>query len=386
MIREEHSRYPVVAKTHPGMSGKNNEDRFAVSAFRLNERNRTPMLLAVLCDGIGGHKAGEIAAELAVNHISQVVSESNGGAPLEILQKGIEQGSQAIYLESVQDDGKQGMGSTVACVWLIGKRLYTATVGDSRIYLMRGDRIRQLSIDHTWIQEALDSGLLTPDQVEGHPNRHVIRRYLGAPQPPNIDFRLCLTNGESDQHALQNQGMILKPADRLLLCSDGLTDLVSDAEILEAFDNKAAEDAVESLIDLANQRGGHDNITVVSVEIPVDIPAKKKKRSPLPIGCAVVAILLGLLVIAASAYFMINGFPWQVAQSTPTPPIQSTINPMITSAPQSSSTAATFTATSTTAPEATVTPITLATAFPGSEGYPAPSQVLPTNSAATGYP
>ena len=207
---------------------------------------------------------------------------------------------------------------------------------------MRGDRIRQLSTDHTWIQEALDSGLLTPDQVEGHPNRHVIRRYLGAPQPPNIDFRLCLTNGESDQQALQNQGMILKPADRLLLCSDGLTDLVSDAEILEAFDNKTAEVAVESLIDLANQRGGHDNITVISVEIPVDIPVKTKKRSPLPIGCAIVAIVLGLLVIAASAYFMINGFPWQAAQSTPTPPIQSTINPLITSAPQSSSTAANF--------------------------------------------
>lgn len=386
MIREEHSRYPVVAKTHPGMSGKNNEDRFAVSAFRLNQRNRTPMLLAVLCDGIGGHKAGEIAAELAVNHISQVVSESNGGAPLEILQKGIEKGSQAIYLESVQDEGKQGMGSTVACVWLIGKRLYTATVGDSRIYLMRGDRIRQLSTDHTWIQEALDNGLLTVDQIDGHPNRHVIRRYLGAPQPPVVDFRLRLTNGESDQLALQNQGTVLKPADRLLLCSDGLTDLVSDAEILEAFDQQSSETAVENLVDLANQRGGHDNITIVSVEIPVDIPAMTKKRSPLPISCAIVAIVLGLIVITTSAYFMINGFPWLAEQSTPTPPMVSTINPLITSAPQSSSTAATFTATSTFTPEATMTPLTLATAFPSNEVYPAPSQPVISNSAATSYP
>lgn len=388
MIREEHSRYPVVAQTHAGMSGKNNEDRFAVSAYRLNQRSRTPILLAVLCDGIGGHKAGEIAAELAVNHISQVVADSNGNDPLETLQKGIEKANQAVYLESVQDNGKQGMGSTVACVWLIGKSLYTATVGDSRIYLIRGDRIRQLSTDHTWIQEALDSGLLTIDQVDGHPNRHVIRRYLGGVHPPEVDFRIRLNNEESDQQALQNQGVNLKPGDRLLLCSDGLTDLVSDEEIQSAFDDQTGKEAVDSLVALANERGGHDNITIVTTEIPHDDRTKPKKRSVIPIGCAIGAIVLGLIVVAVFAYFIWqDSFPWLAEKSTATPPVVLTLNPMITSAPQASSTPAPTTESPTSTPVFTATPITLTTVFPENDGYPAPTLALSSSdSSSSVYP
>ena len=387
MIREEHSRYPVVAQTHPGMTGKNNEDRFAVSAYRLNQRSRTPILLAVLCDGIGGHKAGEIAAELAVNHISQVVADSNGSDPLATLQLGIEKANQAIYLESVQDNGKQGMGSTVAIAWLFGNRLYTATVGDSRIYLIRGDRIRQLSTDHTWIQEALDNGLLTIDQVDGHPNRHVIRRYLGGVQPPEVDFRIRMINGENDHQALQNQGVTLKPGDRLLLCSDGLTDLVSDVEIQNAFDSQTSEAAVESLIDLANQRGGHDNITIVTTEIPQEVKKTAKKRSVIPFGCAITAIILGLIVIAFSAYFLLKGpLPWLAEKQTATPPMVITLNPMITSAPQASSTLGPVTPTATAEPILTATPITLTTAFPDNSGYPAPTLALSSNTSATSYP
>ena len=206
MICDHHSRYPVSALTHAGMTGKNNEDRFAVSAFHLSRRNRTPVLLAVLCDGIGGHKAGEIAADLAVNHISQIVAESDGKYPIEVLEKGIQRANQAIFQESSHEVGKQGMGSTTACVWMIGNKMFTATVGDSRIYLMRKGTIQQISIDHTWIQDALDNGLLTPEQVEGHPNRHVIRRYLGAPQPPEIDFRIHLAQGETNRQMTENQG------------------------------------------------------------------------------------------------------------------------------------------------------------------------------------
>lgn len=338
MIREELSRYPVAALTHAGMSGKNNEDRFAVSAFHLSRRNHTPVLLAILCDGIGGHKAGEIAAELAVNHISQSVAESDGKYPLEALEKGIQNANLAIYHESTQDATKAGMGSTVACAWVIGNRLFTATVGDSRIYLIKGNRIRQLSIDHTWIQDALDSGLLKPDQVEGHPNRHVIRRYLGAPTPPEVDYRMRLANNESDQKSIENQGTQLTTGDRLLLCSDGLTDLVSDAEIVAAFDKESEDAAVQSLIDLANARGGHDNITIVTFTLPDGIKSAPKKRALLPYGCAVAAIILGILVIAASAYYLLKGLPWKTDNPPSTPPIQATLNPLITSAPQASAT------------------------------------------------
>lgn len=369
MIREELSRYPVTAQTHAGMTGKNNEDRFAVSAFQLGQRNRTPVLLAVLCDGIGGHKAGEIAAELAVNNISQIAAESDGKYPLETLEKGIQRANQAIFKESNHDQSKAGMGSTVAIAWVIGNRLFTATVGDSRIYLIRNGHIRQLSIDHTWIQDALDSGLLSPDQVDGHPNRHVIRRYLGGPTPPEVDYRLRLADGESDQQSLDNQGKPLKAGDRLLLCSDGLTDLVHDHEILAAFGEVDDEQAVKNLVDLANARGGHDNTTIVTFTMPDGLQPVVKKKSALPFGCAIAAILLGLLVLAASAYYLINGLPWLDDNLPATPPVLSTINPLITSAPQSSATV------NATVPVMTLTPIPLPTTADGGERvYPAPDQ------------
>ena len=385
MIRENHSRYPVTALTHAGMTGKNNEDRFAVSAFHLSHRNHTPVLLAVLCDGIGGHKAGEIAADLAVNLISQNVAESDGKFPLETLEKGIQQANLAIFKEASQDNSKQGMGSTTACVWMIGNKMFTATVGDSRIYLIREGLIRQISIDHTWIQDALDNGLLTPSQVEGHPNRHVIRRYLGAPQPPEVDYRIQLIKGETNQQMLDNQGKPLNDGDRILLCSDGLTDLVTDIEILDAFAHDDDKKAVSNLVDLANARGGHDNITIVTFTIPNGIKPAAKKRSRIPYGCAIIAIILGIAVVAMSAYFLWKGFPWQRDPLSATPPIVSTINPMITSAPQPSATPdLTLTLNALTN---TSTPIMLPTRDLSNSGnYPAPDENSNPEIQPTGYP
>ena len=266
MKRVEQSHLLVAAQTHPGMTGKNNEDRYAVSAYKLGRRGRNPVLFAVLADGVGGHRAGEVAAEMTVEHISRRVAESSGKQPLNTLQTAILDTSAEIYLQAQTDPACQGMGATCACAWIIRDHLYTAAVGDSRIYLLRGKTIRQLSTDHTWVQEALDRGILKPDEVRGHPNAHVIRRYLGSPNPPQVDFRLRLEEAEDDQQAAANQGLHLKEGDRLLLCSDGLTDLVEDSEILAAFQHKTLEEALLSLTDLANQRGGHDNITLVALQ------------------------------------------------------------------------------------------------------------------------
>jgi protein phosphatase len=339
MIRKTQSRYPVVAKTHPGMSGKNNEDRFGVTAFQLSKKNPTPVLVAVLSDGVGGHKAGEVAAELAVNQIMHTVTESKGQQPVLTMAEGINRANQAIFAESQKDNGKQGMAATVAVTWMIGHRLFTASVGDSRIYLIRGDRIRQLSVDHTWIQEALDNNILTPDQVEGHPNRHVIRRYLGGPNPPDIDFRMRLNNGEADQQAFNNQGVTLQTGDRLVLTSDGLTDLVTDAEILAAFDIKDTNQAVDNLIDLANQRGGHDNITIISFEIPDGIQALNKKRPFLSAGCVVAALIVVVIAFAVLGYLWLQRNPIDLGLFNRTQEsAQVTLNPMITSAPQTTAT------------------------------------------------
>lgn len=268
MIPTTRAHLHVAAITHPGMRGKNNEDRYGVSAYSIGEEDRTPSVFAMIADGIGGHRAGETAAEMAVNLISQSVAESMASDPPAVLAEAVSNASQAIFEESASDPSKKGMGATCIAAWVIGDRLFTVAVGDSRLYLIRSGSILRLNIDHTWIQEAIENGALTPDQAKGHPNAHVIRRYLGSPQPVVPDFRIRLNPTESDGDAQANQGLRLLPDDVLLLCSDGLHDLVDDQEILQVISNQKMEKALETLVNMANERGGHDNITIVALQVP----------------------------------------------------------------------------------------------------------------------
>jgi serine/threonine protein phosphatase PrpC len=318
MKRIAQAHLPVVALTHPGMKGKNNEDRYAVSAFQLDAHKAVPVLLALLCDGIGGHRAGEVAAEMAVNRISQRIADSDASHPTHIIEDAVQEASHEIYVRAQSNTNQRGMGSTLACVWIIGRRVFTATIGDSRIYLLRQGVIHQLSTDHTWIQEALMNGLITPEQVKGHPNAHVIRRYLGSPTPPRVDFRLRLSGLEDDIHAEANQGMQLQPGDFLILCSDGLSDLVEEREIQAAYLEQPMDAASQALVDLANERGGHDNITLISIAIPQRVPVPAKAGFPwrlATIGCATLA-LLAVLVISLGA-----GWAWlnDLVANTPQP-------------------------------------------------------------------
>jgi protein phosphatase len=324
MIRTDQAHMPAVALTHAGMTGKINEDRYAVSAYKLSPHQPPSVLLAVLSDGIGGHRAGEIAAELTVNTISQFIAQSNEKHPVETIREAIELASRTIYAQASHDPERAGMGSTVALVLTIGNRLYTASVGDSRIYLVRDEHIFQLTTDHTWIQEALDKGILKPDQVKGHPNTHVIRRYLGSPTPPVVDFRLRLDRQESADQTLANQGLVLQRDDRLLLCSDGLTDLVKPEEIQAALLSKPLREAAQALIDLANQRGGHDNITLIAIQVPENLPkvaspSRKRVQGFLGITASVLVILalaLGFLWMKQRSVIL-NNTPVPAGQAVP---------------------------------------------------------------------
>jgi PPM family protein phosphatase len=258
----------VAATTHPGMKGKNNEDRYAVSAFYVEDQHRTASAFAVVSDGVGGHRAGEVASEMAVEIIGQRIARSDANQPPLIMQDAIIQASEAIRKQAEIDPAQKGMGATCVCAWVIGDRLYMASVGDSRLYLMRAHTIRKLSTDHTWVQEAIDHGAISQDQARNHPNAHVIRRYLGSPQIVVPDLRLRLCPEDTDSQAEGNQGLPLLPGDVLLLCSDGLTDLVGDLEILEAVETRSLEGALNWLEGLANLRGGHDNITIVGMQMP----------------------------------------------------------------------------------------------------------------------
>ncbi len=325
MIQSERAHLHVAARSHPGMTGKQNEDCYAVSSYVVGVDDDTPALFAIVADGIGGHRAGEVAAEMAVDYISEAVGKSDGKNPKEIMQRAIQAASQIIFAQATKKSDQQGMGATCACAWVIGDRLYTASIGDSRIYLMRGNHIQQVSTDHTWVQEAIEKGILTPEQARDHPNVHVIRRYLGAPQPSEVDFRLRLEKGENDSQAEKNQGARLLPGDKLLLCSDGLTDLVKEDEILQAIRRAADKHnkGLGALVDLANQRGGHDNITVVLLAVPDDgqKPKKKKSRSLIP---WLFGGLFVLLALAALAAWLVFDFQIPVIFPTPTSPTSQT--------------------------------------------------------------
>jgi protein phosphatase len=331
MIRVARAHLNVDAQTHAGMTGKNNEDRYAVASFVLDQRDRIPVLFAVLADGIGGHRAGEVAAELAVNHLMQAVARSDGRQIRETIEDAVAEASEAIAAHAGSNENLKGMGATCATAWIVGDKLHTAYVGDSRIYLIRSGRIQQLTVDHSWVQEAIDKGILTPEAARQHPNVHVIRRYLGSPTPPEPDFRLKLFNDEGDQHAENNQGLQLLPSDTLLLCSDGLTDLLWNDEILEIIRSKPTlKEASRALIETANARGGHDNITVVLISVPPNFKLVVRRHvnwMPWIVGGVMGTILLlGAVSVLALGLLARNGR----LTATQTPTVTLTLTPTST--------------------------------------------------------
>jgi protein phosphatase len=275
MIRTTTAHLHVAALTHPGMAGKTNEDRLAVSSYRISENDPTRSVFAIVSDGVGGHRAGEVAAEMAVENISLMVAQSDASQPVQILDNAIQVTSDAIVSKGKDDTQRLGMGTTCACAWVIGDQLFTASVGDSRIFLLRNADLMQLTVDHTWVQEAVERGILDPKAARNHPNVHVIRRYLGSSKTPQADIRLRLAANETDTQSRSNQGLRLLPGDLLLLCTDGLTDVMENEEIIQAVRGQALPAATQALVDLACAHYSKDNITVVLLLVPWQDVLKK---------------------------------------------------------------------------------------------------------------
>ncbi len=269
MIPSNQHHLNTAAITDPGSRGRLNEDSYQIASFTISEDDDTPVLLCVVADGIGGHKAGEVASKIAVETIISTVAESDVSDPQWVLKSALLEANHSITSEAAEDDERIGMGSTVATALIIDAALYIATLGDSRIYLIRDNSIRQLNIDHTWVQEALDVGVINSEEARSHPRRHLIRSYLGSADPIKPDLRLYLANNETLEQAKANQGLPLLPKDLILFCSDGLSDMLADEEILEILQGGGTHDEqLQKLVDLANLRGGHDNITVVLLQSP----------------------------------------------------------------------------------------------------------------------
>jgi serine/threonine protein phosphatase PrpC len=295
----------LAADSNVGRVRTNNEDRYAV--VRL-ECKGTPGVLALVADGVGGHAAGEVASQMVVDEIVRAVQADPCANPAKILPQAVVRAGRTVFARAKNDIALRGMATTLAGAWLVGRRLYTVTVGDSRIYMRRGGRTFQASIDHTWVQDAVEHGLLTPDQARIHPNAHVLRRHLGGEQDPEPDQRLRLDEGAETPGSAEHQGMTLEDGDALVLCSDGLSDLVGEAEIGRALRHKKIERTVQELIELARSRGGHDNITIVALRIPTEREKAAGRRWLRTLAVLTISALV-LAAVAAAVYFL---FLWPV--------------------------------------------------------------------------
>jgi protein phosphatase len=329
MIPAKHAHLRVSARTDQGKKGKNNEDLFSVTAYRVSALNPTPVTFAIVADGIGGHMAGEVAAEIAVEMVTEAVAQSDASQPTAIMQAAIMQASDVIQARAVAAEQAKKMGTTVVCAWIIGKNLYLASVGNSRIYLLRNRKMIQVNKDHTWVQEAVDAGALTPEQARKHPHANVIRRYLGSRERVDVDLRLRIHPNDSDVTAVKNQGTQLRPGDRLLLCSDGLNDMVEDAEIRKVALGKDLNKAVKRLVRRANEMGGKDNITVVLLEMPETIGVYIPRFDINNPRHRLTAILGGS-VAGTILLIALGWFGWQAYFGAGPAPIQTAIPPTVT--------------------------------------------------------
>ena len=248
--------------------------------------------LLVVADGMGGHNAGEIASQAAVGELERVYYLGSGDDLASGLSQAVHAANQAVYKLAQADARRQGMGTTVAAAVVHARGLWVANVGDSRVYLVRGGQIKQITRDHSWVEEQVRAGVLTPEQARLHPQRNIITRAIGTNASVEADF----FTGTLQAH------------DIIVLCSDGLTGHLADAEILEVVSQLAPEPAARRLVDLANERGGLDNLSVIVARLePASVPApavvaaapstSATRRSPLLWMAILAGVILGLLMV-----------------------------------------------------------------------------------------
>jgi len=234
-------KYLWSTATHKGMVRDNNED----AVFPSSSGDSTDAVLVIVADGMGGHVAGEVASRLAIN--------AAASSELDPADR-VAAANRAIREEVARDPGLEGMGTTMTLLSIDGTTATIGHIGDSRAYLLREDDFSQLTEDHTVAAEYVALGQLDPNEAANHPQRHMLTRTLGLTRFVNVDeFKFDVLAG-----------------DRILLCSDGLTEMVSDQDIGSTLRDGTLEEVTWELVEMANDAGGVDNITVVAVEAVAD--------------------------------------------------------------------------------------------------------------------
>jgi protein phosphatase len=265
---------------------------------RVRERNEDSILveppLFVVADGMGGHRGGQVASRVALETIERLVAEGRGSLP-----DHVRGANRAVWDRSVEDERLSGMGTTLTATRVDGAIALIAHVGDSRAYLLRDGELRQLTEDHTLVARMVKSGEITEAEAEVHPHKNVLTRALGTDEQVEVD---------EDTIALQD-------GDRLLLCSDGLTGMVTEDQIQAILENsEQPQQAADRLVKAANRAGGIDNISVVVLEAIGEgdetTPTRRRVAAPSPANVRRWGLRAGLALLIALV--VLFGIRWWV--------------------------------------------------------------------------
>lgn len=242
--------------TDVGVKRTNNEDNYLIN---------DELSLFVVCDGMGGHVGGEFASAIAVNTVEEVLTSmefqpedlevEEADNPIEVtrekLRYAVRLAGKRIFEKALEEPEYKGMGTTCLALLVANGNAFVAHVGDSRGYLVREGRIEQLTEDHSLVNEKIKAGLLTPEQAKNHKLKNIITRSLGYMEDVEVDIQVRAVRRD----------------DRYVLCSDGLSNLVDTGEIGEAVLDFRPQDSSRRLVELACERGGDDNITVIVARV-----------------------------------------------------------------------------------------------------------------------
>ncbi|NLX61058.1 MAG: Stp1/IreP family PP2C-type Ser/Thr phosphatase [Tissierellia bacterium] len=239
----------IGVKTSKGRIREINQDFYYISAD-----SKYPLF--IIADGMGGHKAGEVASKMAVEIIGSTLEKEMNNLKLEdeyivkIIKRSIWKANEEIYKRSLEREECFGMGTTVTLAWDIKEKIYIGHVGDSRAYLLRNNELYQITEDHSLVEELIKNGSISREEAKNHPQKNVITRAVGTSREIHVDVII----------KEKNKG------DILLLCTDGLTNMLNDDEIKELLLDDDMQRACENLVDLSNDKGGFDNISVVAIK------------------------------------------------------------------------------------------------------------------------
>jgi serine/threonine protein phosphatase PrpC len=296
--------------TDPGLRRQTNEDAWSGPPPNLTpEQVATKGLLYLVADGVGGHRGGDVASQMAVQMVQQLYYADPNPDVAASLTAAIQEANRRIYHQGISQPEQFGMSTTLTAAVIRGNDLFIANVGDSRTYLLRNGQAHQMTVDHTWVEERRRAGLLTDQEAANHPQRNVITRSLGNALEVQVDV--------FGPHRLM-------PGDRILLCTDGLSDLLSDAEMAAVGSGTAdLASAVRRMVHLARQRGAPDNVTAVLVSTDgVARPAP----SLLPVvGTVAALVVMGMALLVTwrlrqnlPALSVAPGAPAQATSPSPT--------------------------------------------------------------------